>query len=86
MSNWQDGGNNGLGTYWYLELNDHGDDCNGGDECECSIETISAFEDMQTDPPQWYAWKGTFDDHDRQLGKSMTGMYPSRDEAVTALP
>jgi hypothetical protein len=86
MSDWQHGGDQGNGTYWYLDLNDHDEDCNGGDECACTIETISAFEDTSGIPTQWYAWNGTYDDHDREMGKSMTGLYPTRDEAVAAIP
>jgi hypothetical protein len=82
MNDWQNGGTQGNGTYWYLDLNDHDEDCNGSDECTCTIETISAFEDTSEGYSQWYAWRGTHDDHDRA---QPTGLYPTRDEAVAAL-
>lgn len=85
MNDWQNGGTIGTGTYWYLDLDDHAEDCNGGDECRCEIETISVFEDTQEGFSQWYAWRGAADDHDREMGRSMTDLYPTRDEAVAAL-
>jgi hypothetical protein len=48
-------------------------------------ETISAFEDTSDGFSEWYAWRGSVDDHDREMGKSMTTLYPTRDEAVAAL-
>lgn len=43
---------------------------------------ISAFEDTSEGYSQWYAWRGTTDDHDNA---EQTDVFPTRDEAVAAL-
>lgn len=46
-------------------------------------EGISAFEDTSEGASRWYAWYGTPDSHDTA---EQTAVYPTRDEAVNALP
>lgn len=76
----------GNGYYWSLTTGEHTEDCQDGiEECACNVETISVFETTEAGLEGFYAWLGTFDDHDREMGKSMTGLYPTRDEAVAAL-
>ena len=43
---------------------------------------VSVFEDVQEAAPQYYAWCGTWDEHD---SAKHTAVYSSMDEAVNAL-
>jgi len=46
-----------------------------------SDETISVFEDTSEGTSQFYAWRGTIDDHD---AAEQTSVYPTLVEAVAA--
>lgn len=44
--------------------------------------SITVFEDLEGDAPRYYAWWGTWDDHD---SARHTAVYDSMGEAVAAL-
>lgn len=49
---------------------------------ENTSEGISVFEDTSEGRSQWYAWRGTPDDHDTS---EQTAVFPTLDEAIAAL-